>query len=73
MYEIVRRDESIVREIWQRDEAIKYFKDQGEQYKAEIIADLPKSEEISLYRQNFIDLCRGPHSALQQELRNSLN
>lgn len=62
MREIVGRDETIVREVWDRDEAIRFFRDQGEAYKAEIIADLPADETITLYRQGeFIDLCRGPH------------
>jgi threonyl-tRNA synthetase len=62
MRDIVERDETIVREVWQRDEASAFFTGQGEHYKAEIIADLPADEEISLYRQgDFIDLCRGPH------------
>jgi threonyl-tRNA synthetase len=62
MKEIVERDETIIREVWDRAEAIKFFKDQGEHYKAQIIESLPESEEISLYRQGaFIDLCRGPH------------
>ncbi len=63
MYEIVRRNEPIIREIWQRNVAIEFFKDQDEHYKAEIISDLANSEEITLYRQgNFVDLCRGPHA-----------
>ncbi len=62
MREIVKRDEVIGREEWERKKAIKFFKDQGEIYKAEIISDLPGDEVISLYRQgDFIDLCRGPH------------
>jgi threonyl-tRNA synthetase len=62
MREIVDRDEVITREVWNRDEAIEFFKNQGEHYKAEIIAELPADEEITLYRQgNFVDLCRGPH------------
>ncbi len=62
MREIVKRDEAISREEWERKKAIKFFKDQGEIYKAEIISDLPGDEVISLYRQgDFIDLCRGPH------------
>ena len=62
MHEIVKRDEEITREVWDRDEAIKFFKDMGEAYKAEIIADIPAGEDVSLYRQgHFIDLCRGPH------------
>jgi len=62
MREIVDRDEAIVREQWDRDAAVAWFKDQGEHYKAEIIADLPAGEPITVYRQgNWLDLCRGPH------------
>lgn len=62
MKEIVKRNETIVREEWDRDEAIAYFTKIGEVYKAEIIADLPASETITVYRQGaFLDLCRGPH------------
>ena len=62
MHEIVKRDEKLERIVMPRNEAIKFFKDLGEKYKAEIIEDLPESETISLYRQgNFTDLCRGPH------------
>ena len=62
MQEIVRRNEEIRREVWDRDEAISFFLDQGETFKADIIRELPENEEVSLYRQgDFIDLCRGPH------------
>ncbi len=62
MHEIVKRDEKITRKVLPRNEAIKFFNDLGEHYKAEIIQDLPESETISLYTQgNFTDLCRGPH------------
>ena len=62
MHEIVKRDEKLERIVMPRNEAIKFFKDLGENYKAEIIEDLPEGETISLYRQgNFTDLCRGPH------------
>ncbi len=62
MRDIVGRDEEITREVWDRGEAIQFFKDQGEHYKAEIIEALPPDEDITLYRQgDFIDLCRGPH------------
>jgi len=62
MQEIVQRDEAIRRDVWDRQQAIDYFKSIGEHYKAEIIADLPDDEEISIYRQgDFIDLCVGPH------------
>ena len=62
MHEIVKRDEKVERIVMPRDEAIKFFKNKGEHYKAEIIEDLPEGETISLYRQgDFTDLCRGPH------------
>ncbi|MCE3000306.1 MAG: threonine--tRNA ligase [Betaproteobacteria bacterium] len=62
MAEIVRRDIPVQRQVMPRSEAVKFFSDMGEKYKAEIIASIPSDEPISLYRQdNFIDLCRGPH------------
>jgi len=62
MREIVRRDEKITREIWDRDRAIAFFAGIGERYKAEYIGEIPPAEEISVYRQgNFVDLCTGPH------------
>ena len=62
MRELVKKDISIQREVWERDVAITFFEEQGETYKAQIIRDLPEDEVISLYRQGeFIDLCRGPH------------
>ncbi len=62
MHEIVKRDEKLERIVMPRNEAIKFFKDKGEHYKAEIIEDLPEDETITLYRQgDFTDLCRGPH------------
>ncbi|RAK67762.1 threonine--tRNA ligase [Phenylobacterium kunshanense] len=62
MKEIVDRDEPIVREEWDRDEAIAHFKSIGEHYKAEIIGAIPAGEAVSVYRQGqWKDLCRGPH------------
>ena len=62
MRDIVDRDEEIIREVWNRDEAIAHFRDIGEVYKADIIASIPAGEDVSLYRQgNWKDLCRGPH------------
>ncbi len=62
MHEIVARDETIIREVWERDKAVAFFQGIGETYKAEYIAEIPKDAEISLYRQgNFVDLCVGPH------------
>ena len=62
MKEIVDRDEPIVREEWDRAEAVKHFGEIGEKYKAEIIEGLPPGETITFYRQGqWKDLCRGPH------------
>ena len=62
MREIVDRDEPIAREVWDRDEAARFFEGEGEHYKAEIIRSIPSAEPITLYRQGgFLDLCRGPH------------
>ncbi|MEH6495714.1 MAG: threonine--tRNA ligase [Pseudomonas marincola] len=62
MHDIVDRDESIEREEWDRDEAVKFFEDKGEAYKAEIIASIPADQPIGIYTQgDFQDLCRGPH------------
>jgi len=62
MQEIVDRDETIVREVWERDKAAEFFRGIGEEYKAEIIESIPSDEDLTLYRQGeFIDLCRGPH------------
>src|SRR6195256_6646058 len=62
MREIVRRDEKITREVWDRETAIAFFGGIGEAYKAEYIGEIPAGEEISLYRQgDFVDLCVGPH------------
>ncbi len=62
MKEIVDRDEAVQREDWERDKAIEFFRSIGEEYKAQLIEDIPENETLTLYRQgDFIDLCRGPH------------
>jgi len=62
MARIVAEDIAVERSVMSRDQAIEFFRGQGEQYKAEIIEDIPADETLSLYRQgDFIDLCRGPH------------
>ena len=62
MTELAHSDQSVNRRVMPRDEAVKFFRNQGEIYKAEIIAGIPDKEEISLYGQgNWVDLCRGPH------------
>jgi threonyl-tRNA synthetase len=62
MAEIAARDEPVRREVWDRDEAVRFFRDQGEAYKAEIIQEIPDNQDVSVYWQgDFVDLCRGPH------------
>jgi threonyl-tRNA synthetase len=62
MREIVARNSGFVREEWDRQEAIQYFDEKGERYKAQLIRDLPETETITIYRQgDWLDLCRGPH------------
>ncbi|NVJ60891.1 MAG: threonine--tRNA ligase [Gammaproteobacteria bacterium] len=62
MEELAKNDFTVERTVMPRDEAVTFFRDMGEEYKAEIIASIPSNEDISLYRQgDFIDLCRGPH------------
>jgi threonyl-tRNA synthetase len=62
MQELARADQKVTRRVLTRDEAVRFFKHQGEIYKAEIIASIPDKDEISLYGQgDWVDLCRGPH------------
>ncbi len=62
MAELVKQDLPVIRRVISRDEAIKFFRELGEEYKAKIIEDIPVAETLTLYQQgNFTDLCRGPH------------
>ena len=62
MKEIVDRNEEITREVWSRDDAARHFEQAGEKYKAEWVREIPKDEEISIYKQGkWLDLCVGPH------------
>jgi threonyl-tRNA synthetase len=62
MHEIIKRDKAFTREVWDRNEAIRLFEAKGEQYKVQLIKDLPESDVITVYRQgDWFDLCRGPH------------
>jgi threonyl-tRNA synthetase len=62
MTQLAQADEKVTRRVLPRDAAVRFFRDQGEIYKAEIIASIPEKDEISLYGQgDWVDLCRGPH------------
>ncbi|HEY9050053.1 MAG TPA: TGS domain-containing protein, partial [Gammaproteobacteria bacterium] len=62
MEELASADFKVERSVMSRDDAVKFFRNMGEEYKAQIIENIPANEELSLYKQgDFIDLCRGPH------------
>lgn len=62
MKKIIKEGNKIERYTLPREEAIKFMKEKGEDYKVELIEDLPEGEEISFYSQGeFVDLCAGPH------------
>jgi threonyl-tRNA synthetase len=62
MREIIAAAVPTRREVWPRDKAIAHFESLGESYKAELIRDLPGTEEITIYYHgDWHDLCRGPH------------
>lgn len=72
MREIISRDEQIIRKVVSRQEAISIFKSRNENYKVEIIEDLPEGAEISLYYQgDYVDLCRGPHVPSTSKIGNA--
>ena len=70
MAEIVKKDLPVSRSVMARSDAIQYFKNLGEYYKAQIIESIPGDEELSLYTQGeFTDLCRGPHVPSTSKLK----
>jgi threonyl-tRNA synthetase len=70
MTELANADLKVNRRVMSRDEAVKFFRNMGELYKAQIIASIPEGEEIGLYGQGtWVDLCRGPHVPSTGKLR----
>ncbi|MDF2530264.1 MAG: thrS [Gammaproteobacteria bacterium] len=70
MQELAKAAQPVTRTTMSRNEAVKYFKNLGEHFKAEIIESIPESEELSLYTQgDFTDLCRGPHVPNTEHLK----
>ena len=62
MHDIVDRDEAISCEVWTRNEAVAFYKENNEPFKVELVDAIPEDETVTFYRQgDFIDLCRGPH------------
>ena len=70
MKEIINKGEDFTRKVVSKEEALKLFK--GNEYKTEIINELPENEEVSLYYtgDDFFDLCRGPHVESAKKLQN---
>jgi len=62
MREIITRDQPFTKEVWEREQARRVFRDKGELFKVELIDAIPLDEQIKIYRQgDWFDLCRGPH------------
>lgn len=62
MKEIAKKDLPVEKIEISREEALKYFKEKGQDYKVELINDLPEDEKITMYKiGDFLDLCKGPH------------
>lgn len=70
MKEIINKGEDFKRKVVSKEEALRLFKDN--QYKTEIINELPENEEVSIYYtgDDFFDLCRGPHVESSRNLQN---
>ncbi len=68
MRKIIAKDEPLIREVWTREQLIERWTQQGESFKAEWAAELPDTEELTVYRAGkgedaWLDMCRGPHLA----------
>ncbi|MBT6608662.1 MAG: threonine--tRNA ligase [Rhodospirillaceae bacterium] len=62
MLDVIERNDTFTKEVWDRDKAVQTFRDMGEAYKAELIEAIPAGEDVRIYRQgDWFDLCRGPH------------
>ncbi|MBT6886250.1 MAG: threonine--tRNA ligase [Rhodospirillaceae bacterium] len=62
MLDVIERNDTFTKEVWDRDKAVQAFRDMGEAYKAELIEAIPAGEDVRIYRQgDWFDLCRGPH------------
>ncbi len=69
MHEIIAKGKKFEKEVWKREEAIKFFSKKGEIYKVELINDIPSAEEITIYKQGeWLDLCRGPHGESTKDI-----
>ncbi len=62
MREIINKRDAVRTELWDRDRAIKYYEDNNEPYKVELVGMIPEGEDLRMYwHGDWQDLCRGPH------------
>src|ERR1700676_4452778 len=62
MREIIARNRPFTKEVWDREETKRVFRDKGELFKVELVDAIPAGEPIKIYKQgDWFDLCRGPH------------
>ena len=62
MREIIQRNQPFTKEVWDRERAKAHFRQQGEDYKVELVDAIPEGDDVKVYRQgDWLDLCRGPH------------
>ncbi|MFT8736507.1 MAG: threonine--tRNA ligase [Zymomonas mobilis] len=62
MRKIIASNNTLVREVWERDKLIALWEEQGEKFKAEWAKELPEGQDLTIYRAGeWFDMCRGPH------------
>lgn len=72
MREIIAKDKPFTKEIWSREQAKKFFKDKGENFKVELVDAIPAGESLKIYKQgDWLDLCRGPHMTSTGKIGNA--
>jgi threonyl-tRNA synthetase len=72
MREIIAKDKPFTKEIWTRDQAKKFFKDKGENFKVELVDAIPPGDSLKIYKQgDWLDLCRGPHMTSTGKIGNA--
>jgi len=73
MHELVAENLPVHREVWARDKATKHYEQRNEDYKVELIRDLPPGEDVTVYYHGpkWLDLCRGPHFVSSAKIGNA--
>ncbi|WP_333794386.1 threonine--tRNA ligase [Hyphomicrobium sp.] len=72
MAEIIARNAPFTKEVWDREETKRFFRDKGELFKVELVDAIPADQQIKIYKQGeWLDLCRGPHMASTGQIGNA--